>query len=72
VGEVLALPHREADITRRALIAALPPRIVPSPMSPAWPTKRLAVALLQALASRARRISLARTQAVFSASSISA
>jgi type III pantothenate kinase len=63
VGEVLALPHREADITA-ALDAALPPRIDVAYVA-SVANEGLRVALLQALASRARRISLARTQAVF-------
>jgi type III pantothenate kinase len=63
VGEVFALPHREADITA-ALDAALPSRIEVAYVA-SVANEGLRVALLQALASRARRISLARTQAAF-------
>lgn len=63
VGEVLALPHREADITA-ALETALPPRIDVAYIA-SVANEGLRVALLQALASRARRMLLARTQAAF-------
>ncbi|MFC5577051.1 type III pantothenate kinase [Lysobacter niabensis] len=63
VGDVVALPHREADVTA-ALEATLPPRIDVAYVA-SVANEGLRVALLQALASRARRISLARTQAAF-------
>jgi len=63
VGEVVALPHREADVTA-ALDATLPQRIDVAYVA-SVANEGLRVALLQALASRARRISLARTQAAF-------
>lgn len=63
VGDVLALPHREADLTA-ALHAALPPRIDVAYVA-SVANDGLRVALLQALTARARRISLARTQAAF-------
>lgn len=63
VGDVLALPHREADISA-ALEAALPPRIDVAHVA-SVASEGLRVALLQALTARARRISLARTQAAF-------
>ena len=63
VGEVLALPHREADITP-ALDASLPPRIDVAYLA-SVANEGLRVALLRALTSRAQRISLARTQTAF-------
>lgn len=60
VGEVQALPHREDDVAA-AVDRALPARIeVAYLASVADPALRVAV--LQALAPRCRRISLARTQ----------
>jgi type III pantothenate kinase len=63
VGEVIALPHREADLAA-ALAAALPPRIDVAYVA-SVANDALRVALLQALTARTCRISLARTQAVF-------
>lgn len=63
IGEVIALPHREGDLAA-ALAGTLPERIdVAHVASVAGDTLR--VTLLLALAQRARRISLARTQASF-------
>lgn len=63
VGEVIALPHREADLAA-ALAGALPSRIDVAYVA-SVANESLRVALLQALVQRARRISLARTQAAF-------
>jgi type III pantothenate kinase len=63
IGEVVALPHREADLAG-ALAQALPERIDVAHVA-SVANEALRVALLQALAERARRISLARTQASF-------
>jgi len=63
VGEILALPHREGDLAD-ALATALPSVIdVAYVASVANESQR--IALLQALTQRARRVSLARTQASF-------
>jgi type III pantothenate kinase len=63
VGEVIALPHREADLAG-ALAGALPSRIDVAYVA-SVANDALRVALLQALTARTCRISLARTQAVF-------
>ena len=63
VGEVFALPHRESDLAA-ALDATLPARIDVAYVA-SVANEGLRVALLLALADRARRISLARTQAAF-------
>ena len=63
VGEVLALPHREADLAD-ALATALSSRIDVAYVA-SVANESLRVALLQALTQRARRISLARTQKAF-------
>ncbi|GAB3348089.1 type III pantothenate kinase [Lysobacter tyrosinilyticus] len=63
VGEVIALPHREADLAA-VLAQALPPRIDVAYVA-SVANEDLRVGLLQALTMRARRISLARTQKVF-------
>lgn len=63
IGEVIALPHREADLAD-ALAQALPQRIDVAHVA-SVANEALRVALLQALTQRARRISLARTQASF-------
>ena len=63
VGEVIALPHREADLAA-ALARALPARIDAAYVA-SVANESLRVALLQALTQRARRISLARTQPAF-------
>ncbi|RDZ27202.1 type III pantothenate kinase [Lysobacter silvisoli] len=61
IGEVLALPHREDDVAA-ALAQALPARIdVAYLASVASPSLRAAV--IEALAARCARISVARTQA---------
>src|SRR5687768_7787717 len=59
-GEIIALPHREADLAA-ALEKTLPPRIDVAYVA-SVANENLRVALLQALVARARRISLARTQ----------
>jgi type III pantothenate kinase len=64
VGDVIALPHREADLAD-ALAKALPTRIDAAHVA-SVANEHLRVALLQALAQHARRISLARTQRAFS------
>lgn len=63
VGDVVALPHREADLAD-ALAQALPSRIDAAYVA-SVANEALRVALLQALTQRARRISLARTQKAF-------
>lgn len=63
VGDVLALPHRRSDLAA-ALAEALPPRIDVAHVA-SVANDDLRVALLQALAARSRRISLARTQRSF-------
>lgn len=63
VGDVIALPHREADLAG-ALAQVLPTRIEVAHVA-SVATETLRVALLQALTLRARRISLARTQSSF-------
>lgn len=63
VGEVMALPHREADMTA-ALMQVLPARIDVAYVA-SVANESLRVALLQALTQRARRISLAGTQPAF-------
>lgn len=63
VGDVVALPHREADLAD-ALAQALPSRIDAAYVA-SVANEALRVALLQALTERARRISLARTQKAF-------
>lgn len=63
VGEVVALPHRESDIAE-ALATTLPSRI-DSAYVASVAGDGLRVALLEALAARTPRISLARTQARF-------
>jgi len=63
VGEVIALPHREADLAA-ALEQALPARIDVAYVA-SVANEELRVALLQALTARARRIALARTQKAF-------
>ncbi|KQY49868.1 type III pantothenate kinase [Lysobacter sp. Root494] len=63
VGDVIALPHREADLAD-ALARALPARIDAAYVA-SVANEHLRVALLQALTQRARRISLARTQKTF-------
>ena len=60
VGDVIALPHREADLAT-ALAQELPARIDVAYVA-SVANEGLRVALLQALTARARRISLARTQ----------
>ena len=63
VGEAIALPHREEDVAA-AIAQHLPTRIdVAYLASVAQPTLRVAV--LDALASRCGRISIARTQPCF-------
>ena len=62
-GDVIALPHREADLAD-ALAEALPARIDAAYVA-SVASDSLRVALLQALVQRVRRISLARTQATF-------
>ncbi len=62
-GEVIALPHREADLVA-ALADALPPRIDVAYVA-SVAHESLRVALLQALTARCQRISLARTQPAF-------
>jgi type III pantothenate kinase len=64
IGEVVALPHREADLAD-ALARTLPPRIEAAYVS-SVASETLRVALLQSLTQHARRISLARTQQAFS------
>jgi type III pantothenate kinase len=63
VGDVIALPHREADLAG-ALAEVLPTRIDAAYVA-SVANENLRIALLQALVQRARRISLARTQRVF-------
>jgi type III pantothenate kinase len=63
VGEVVVLPHREADLAA-AMEVALPSTIGVAYVA-SVASEALRVALLQALTARARRISLARTQAAF-------
>ncbi len=63
IGDVIALPHREADLAG-ALAQVLPPRIDVAHVA-SVANETLRVALLQALTLRARRISLARTQSSF-------
>jgi type III pantothenate kinase len=63
IGEVIALPHREADLIG-ALADTLPERIDVAYVA-SVANESLLVALLQALTTRSRRISLARTQRVF-------
>ncbi|QNP41488.1 type III pantothenate kinase [Lysobacter solisilvae (ex Woo and Kim 2020)] len=63
VGDVVALPHREADLAD-ALLRLLPERIDVAHVA-SVANEALRVALLQALTLRARRITLARTQRVF-------
>ncbi|MFC5571404.1 type III pantothenate kinase [Lysobacter yangpyeongensis] len=65
IGEVIALSHREGDLAN-VLDRALPARIEVAHVA-SVAGEALRVALLQALAQRARRISLARTQAAFGA-----
>lgn len=62
VGEVVAIPHGEADAG--ALAGTLPPRIDVAYVA-SVANERLHLALLQALVARSRRISLARTQRAF-------
>lgn len=62
-GEVIALPHREADLAA-ALEQTLPPRIDAAYVA-SVANEGLRVGLLQALTARARRVSLARTQKAF-------
>lgn len=63
VGDVIALPHREADLAD-ALADVLPKRIDAAYVA-SVANEHLRVALLQALTQHARRISLARTQKTF-------
>lgn len=63
IGEVIALPHREADLAA-ALLQALPARIDIAYVA-SVANESLRVALLQALTQRACRISLARTHPAF-------
>jgi type III pantothenate kinase len=63
VGDVIALPHREADLAD-ALGKALPRRIDAAYVA-SVANEHLRVALLQALTRHAPRISLARTQKTF-------
>lgn len=63
VGDVIALPHREAGLAD-ALAEVLPSHIEAAYVA-SVANEQLRVALLQALAQRARRISLARTQKTF-------
>lgn len=62
-GEAIALPHREAELGP-ALERVLPDRIDAAHVS-SVANQDLRVALLQALAARSGRISLARTQRAF-------
>jgi type III pantothenate kinase len=62
-GDVIALPHRETDLAD-ALAEALPPRIDVAYVA-SVANESLRVAVLEALAQRVRRISLARTQVAF-------
>ena len=62
-GEVIALPHREADLAA-ALEQTLPSRIDVAYVA-SVANEDLRVGLLEALTARARRISLARTQKAF-------
>src|SRR5688500_379250 len=62
-GDVIALPHREADLAD-ALAEALPPRIDVAYVA-SVANESLRVAVLEALAQRVRHISLARTQVAF-------
>lgn len=62
-GDVIALPHREADLAG-ALAQVLPTRIDVAHVA-SVANETLRVALLDALSLRARRISLARTQGAF-------
>ncbi|MFD0738916.1 type III pantothenate kinase [Lysobacter koreensis] len=62
-GEVLALAHRDADVAA-ALARALPARIEVAYLA-SVANEPLRVAVLQALAARCTRISIARTQAAF-------
>ena len=64
IGDVVALPHREADLAD-ALAQALPVGMEVAYVA-SVANEALRIALLQALAQRARRISLARTQKRFS------
>lgn len=61
VGDVVVLPHREADLPA-AMAQALPARFDAAHVA-SVASESLRVALLQALAQHTRRISLARTQA---------
>ena len=63
IGDVIAVPHREADLAE-TLAEALPPRIDAAYVA-SVANEGLRVALLQALAQRARRISLVRTQKTY-------
>lgn len=63
VGQVIALPHREAGLAD-ALLQALPERFEAAYVASVV-NEGVRVALLQALAQRTRRISLARTQPAF-------
>jgi type III pantothenate kinase len=63
VGDVIALPHRQADLAD-ALAKALPMHIDAAYVA-SVANEHLRVALLQALTQHARRISIARTQKTF-------
>ena len=63
IGEVVALPHREADL-EAALASALPSRFDVAYVA-SVANEDLRVGLLQALTARARRVSLARTTRSF-------